>query len=330
MNFMLLDLYQRKINYLRISVTDRCNLRCRYCMPEEGLSLIPHQDILSYEEILRLVRVFVLEGISKVRLTGGEPLVRKGIVDFVSRLSEIEGIKDLSLTTNGLLLKDFAADLKRAGLKRINISLDTLNCNKFSLITRKNGYDQVWQGIEETMKVSLSPIKINMVAIKGFNDDEIESFALLTLHHPLIVRYIEYMPSGNGEEWKEGNILTISEIKKRLEEMGRLIPIPSDQWDGPARRFRLEGAIGEIGLIGPVSDHFCYACNRLRLTPDGKIRTCLFSDEEIDVKSFLRDGGSDEDLRKQLLVALRTKPEKHHINTHQFKKCQRNMSAIGG
>jgi len=330
MNFMLLDLYQRKINYLRISVTDRCNLRCRYCMPEEGLSLIPHQDILSYEEILRLVRVFVLEGISKVRLTGGEPLVRKGIVDFVSRLSEIEGIKDLSLTTNGLLLKDFAADLKRAGLKRINISLDTLNCNKFSLITRKNGYDQVWQGIEETMKVSLSPIKINMVAIKGFNDDEIESFALLTLHHPLIVRYIEYMPSGNGEEWKEGNILTISEIKKRLEEMGRLIPIPSDQWDGPARRFRLEGAIGEIGLIGPVSDHFCEACNRLRLTPDGKIRTCLFSDEEIDVKSFLRDGGSDEDLRKQLLVALMTKPEKHHINTHQFKKCQRNMSAIGG
>ncbi|MBM4279175.1 MAG: radical SAM protein, partial [Deltaproteobacteria bacterium] len=233
-------------------------------------------------------------------------------------------------TTNGLLLKDYAADLKRAGLKRINISLDTLNREKFSMITRRNGYENVWQGIEEAMKVSLSPIKINMVAIKGFNDDEIESFALLTLHHPLIVRYIEYMPSGNGEEWKEGNILTIPEIKYRLEEMGRLIAIPSDEWDGPARRFRFEGAIGEIGLIGPVSDHFCDHCNRLRLTPDGKIRTCLFSDDEIDVRGFLRNGGSDGDLREQLLVALKAKPEKHQINTHQFKKCQRNMSAIGG
>lgn len=330
LNYMLFDPYKRRINYLRISVTDRCNLRCRYCMPEEGLSLIPHEEILSYEEILRIVHVFAKEGISKVRLTGGEPLVRKGIIGFISQLSKIEKIKDLSLTTNGLLLKDMASDLKQAGLKRINISLDTLNREKFSKITRRDGYDRVWQGIEEAMRVSLSPIKINMVAIKGLNDDEIESFALLTLHHPLIVRYIEYMPSGNGEEWREGNILTVSEIKERLEGMGQLISIPSDQWDGPARRFRLEGAIGEIGLIGPVSDHFCEACNRLRLTPDGKIRTCLFSDEEIDVRLFLRNGGSDEDLRRQLLVALKTKPERHQINTHQFKKCQRNMSAIGG
>ena len=327
---MLLDLYKRIINYLRISVTDRCNLRCRYCMPEQGLPLTPHDEILTYEDILRLVRVFVKEGISKVRLTGGEPLVRKGIVDFIFQLSKIEEIKDLSLTTNGLLLKDFASDLKQAGLRRINISLDTLNRDKFSLITRRNGYERVWQGIEEAMKVSLSPIKINMVAIKGLNDDEIESFALLTMNHPLIVRYIEYMPSGNGEEWREGNILTIPEIKTRLEEMGRLHPIPSDQWDGPARRFRLEGAIGEIGLIGPVSDHFCDSCNRLRLTPDGKIRTCLFSDEEIDVKSLLRKGGGDEDLRQQLLSALKKKPQRHNISTHQFKKCQRNMSAIGG
>ncbi len=327
---MLFDPYQRQINYLRISVTDRCNLRCRYCMPEQGLSLIPHEDILTYEEILRIVHIFVKEGIFKVRLTGGEPLVRKGIVDFISRLSQIEGIKDLSLTTNGLLLKEVAVDLKRAGLKRINISLDTLNREKFFQITRRDGYDRVWQGIEEAMKASLSPIKINMVAIKGFNDDEIESFALLTLHYPLMVRYIEYMPSGNGEEWKEGNILTTLEIKSRLEELGNLLPIPSDQWDGPARRYRLEGALGEIGLIGPVSDHFCGNCNRLRLTPDGKIRTCLFSDDEIDVKGFLRNGGSDEDVRKQLLIALTTKPERHQINTRQFKKCQRNMSAIGG
>ncbi len=327
---MLLDPYHRKINYLRISVTDRCNLRCRYCMPEEGISLIPHDEILTYEEMVRIVSVFAKEGISKVRLTGGEPLVRKGIVDFVSHLSKIEGIKDLSLTTNGILLKDFVRDLKRAGLKRINISLDSLKKERFCQITRADGFEKVWEGIEEALRVNLLPIKINMVAIKGLNDDEIESFAGLTLHLPLIIRYIEYMPAGNGEEWKEGDILTIPRIKTRLEEMGNLISIPSEEWDGPARRFRLEGAIGEIGLIGPVSDHFCDACNRLRLTPDGKIRTCLFSDDEIDVKGFLRNGGSDEDLRRQLLVALKKKPERHNINTHQFKKCQRNMSAIGG
>jgi cyclic pyranopterin phosphate synthase len=299
-------------------------------MPEEGISLIPHREILTYEEILRIVRVFAAEGISKVRLTGGEPLVRKGIVGFVSRLSAIEGIEDLSLTTNGILLKDFARDLKQAGLKRINISLDSLNKERFRQIARRDGFERVWEGIEESLKAGLTPIKINMVAIKGLNDDEIESFARLTLDLPLVVRYIEYMPSGIGEEWKEGNILTIPQIKNRLEKMGNLFPVPSDQWDGPAKRFRLEGALGEIGLIGPVSDHFCEACNRLRLTPDGKIRTCLFSDEEIDVKEFLRNGGSDEDVKKQLLVALKTKPERHQINTRQFKKCQRNMSAIGG
>jgi cyclic pyranopterin phosphate synthase len=299
-------------------------------MPEEGISLIPHEEILTYEEILRIVYVFAIEGISKVRLTGGEPLVRKGIKDFISRLSQIKQIKDLSLTTNGVLLKDFAHDLKQAGLKRINISLDSLKKERFYQITRRDDFERVWEGINEAMKVGLAPIKINMVAIKGLNDDEIESFARLTLTLPLIIRYIEYMPSGNGEEWKESHILTIPQIKSRLEKMGHLIPIPSDRWDGPAKRFRMEGALGEIGLIGAVSSHFCDDCNRLRLTPDGKIRTCLFSDEEIDVKELLRKGGSDRDLKEQLFVALKKKPERHPINTHQFKKCQRNMSAIGG
>ena len=327
---MLLDPYKRKINYLRISVTDRCNLRCRYCMPEEGISLIPHNAILTYEEILRIVRVFAAEGISKVRLTGGEPLVRKGIVDFISYLSQIEQIKDLSLTTNGLLLKEFAHDLKGAGLKRINISLDSLKKDRFLQITRRDGFEQVWAGIEEALRVGLSPIKINMVAIKGLNDDEIESFARLTTHLPLTIRYIEYMPSGNGEEWKESDMLTIPQIKSHLEHIGKLILIPTGQWDGPAKRFKIDGAIGEIGLIGAVSSHFCEECNRIRLTPDGKIRTCLFSDDEIDVREILRNGGTDQDLKGRLLVALATKPERHHINTHQFKKCQRNMSAIGG
>jgi cyclic pyranopterin phosphate synthase len=299
-------------------------------MPEEGIPLISHEEILTYEEMLRIVRVFATQGISKVRLTGGEPLVRKGIVEFISRLSQIKEIKDLSLTTNGILLKEFAQDLKQAGLTRINISLDSLKRERFLQITRKDDFERVWGGIEEALRVGLSPIKINMVAIQGLNDDEIESFARLTLRIPLTVRYIEYMPSGNGEDWKQADILTIPQIQSRLEKVGELIPIPSDQWDGPAKRFRIDGAIGEIGLIGAVSSHFCGDCNRLRLTPDGKIRTCLFSDEEIDVREILRTGGSDQDLKERLLLALRTKPEKHHINTLQFKKCQRNMSAIGG
>ena len=327
---MLLDPFKRKINYLRIAVTDRCNLRCRYCMPEEGIPLISHKDILTYEEILMIVRVFAAEGISKVRLTGGEPLVRKGIVDFISRLSRMKEIKDLSLTTNGILLKESVRDLKQAGLKRINISLDSLRKDRFFQITRRDSFEQVWAGIEEALRVGLSPTKINMVAIKGLNDDEIESFARLTLHLPLTIRYIEYMPSGNGEEWRESDLLTIPHIKSRLEKIGNLIHIPSGQWDGPAKRFRIEGAVGEIGLIGAVTSHFCEECNRIRLTPDGKIRTCLFSDNEIDVKEILRKGGSDQNLKEMLLLALRTKPERHHINTHQFKKCQRNMSAIGG
>jgi cyclic pyranopterin phosphate synthase len=299
-------------------------------MPEEGIPLISHQDILTYEELLRIVRVFASEGISKVRLTGGEPLVRKGIVDFISRLSQIEQIKDLSLTTNGILLKDFAHDLKRAGLKRINISLDSLKKERFCQITRRDDFERVWSGIEEALKVGLTPIKINMVAIRGVNDDEIEAFAQLTLHLPLTIRFIEYMPSGNGEEWKESDILTIPQIQKHLEKMGELVSIPSDRWDGPAKRFRIAGAVGEIGLIGAVSSHFCADCNRLRLTPDGKIRTCLFSDDEVDVREILRTGGSDQDLKGRLLLALGAKPEKHHINTLLFKKCQRNMSAIGG
>jgi len=299
-------------------------------MPEEGVPLISHEEILTYEEILRIVRIFAAEGISKLRLTGGEPLVRNGIVDFISRLSQIEQIKDLSLTTNGVLLKPYARDLKQAGLKRVNISLDSLKKDRFLKITRRDGFEQVWGGIEEALSVGLSPIKINMVAIKGVNDDEIESFARLSIDLPLTIRYIEYMPSGNGEEWKETDILTIAQIHARLEKMGHLLSIPSDRWDGPARRFRFEGARGEIGLIGAVSSHFCEDCNRIRLTPDGKIRTCLFSDDEVDVKEILRSGGSDEDLKARLLVALGAKPERHHINTHLFKKCQRNMSAIGG
>jgi len=323
---MLLDTFKRKINYL----TDRCNLRCTYCMPEAGVPLIPHEEILTYEELLRMVNVFAEEGISKVRLTGGEPLIRKGIVRFISTLAGIKGIKDLSLTTNGVLLKEFAHDLHVAGLKRVNISLDSLIRERFFRITRRDHFDLVWAGVEEALRVGLSPVKLNMVAIRGVNDDEIESFARLTLQLPISIRFIEYMPLGNGAEWDKGDLLSIDQIKSRLEKMGKLIPIPSDPWDGPAKRFQLDGAIGEIGFIGAVSDHFCESCNRLRLTPDGKIRTCLFSDHEIDVKEILRNGGTDQELKSRLRTALQLKPERHPMNHPQFKKCQRNMSAIGG
>jgi cyclic pyranopterin phosphate synthase len=298
-------------------------------MPEEGIPLISHTDILTYEEILRIVRVFAREGISKVRLTGGEPLIRKGIVEFISNLSQIEQIKDLSLTTNGILLKEFAQSLKNAGLKRVNISLDSLKKERFYQITRRDVFEQVWEGMEEALRVGLSPVKINMVAIQGMNDDEIESFARLTFSLPLTIRFIEYMPAGNGEEWKESHLLTIPQIKARLENMGKLITLSPDRWDGPAKRFQFEGSIGEIGLIGAVSSHFCNDCNRLRLTADGKIRTCLFSDEEMDLREILKNGGSDANLKEQLIIALGKKPARHQIDT-QFKKCQRNMSAIGG
>ncbi|MGB9629003.1 MAG: GTP 3',8-cyclase MoaA [Thermodesulfobacteriota bacterium] len=327
---MLLDPYKRKINYLRISVTDRCNLRCTYCMPEAGVPLTPHEEILTYEELLRITRVFAEEGISKVRLTGGEPLIRKGIVHFISSLARIKGIKDLSLTTNGILLKEFAKELREAGLRRVNISLDSLIRERFFKITRRDHFDLVWAGIEEALRVGLSPVKLNMVAIRGLNDDEIESFAQLTLQLPISIRFIEYMPLGNGKEWNKSYLLSIDQIKSRLERMGELVPIPSDPWDGPAKRYQLKGAIGEIGFIGAISDHFCENCNRLRLTPDGKIRTCLFSDHEIDIKGILRNGGTDQELKSRLLTALQLKPEGHPINQPQFKKCQRNMSAIGG
>ncbi len=327
---MLLDHYKRKIDYLRISLTDRCNLRCRYCMPEEGIPLIPHEEILTFEEILRVVRIFAKEGISNLMFTGVEPLVRKGFIYFISLLSQIDGLKDLSLTTNGVLLKGLASELKRAGLKRVNISLDSLKKEKFHQMTRRDHFEQVWAGIEEALRVELFPVKINMVVIRGLNDDEIEAFARLTLNLPLVVRFIEYMPSGNGDNWRERDLIPIPMIKSRIENIGKLIPIPSDSWDGPAKRFRMEGGIGEIGLIGPISSHFCENCNRLRLTPDGKIRNCLFSDEEIDIKEILRNGGSALDLKEKLLIALKRKPAGHFINTPQFKKCQRNMSAIGG
>lgn len=330
----MLDNYQRDINYLRISVTDRCNLRCRYCMPKEGLSQIGHDDILRYEEIIRVVRIAVSLGVAKVRITGGEPLVRRGIVPFVAALKAMSGIEDLSLTTNGILLERCAADLFQAGVRRINVSLDSLNPGRYHDITRGGRLDDVLRGIESVFAQGFSPIKINVVAIKGFNDDEILAFARLTLDNPYQIRFIELMPLGHPGRDNLGKYLASEVIKETIAAEYPLTPVNGERerMDGPAKMYRIEGGRGEIGFISPVSHHFCHLCNRLRLTADGKLRACLLSDEEIDLKTPLRTGCTDSMLERLIKEAIAGKPRKHEMqfDDQSLRKCVKNMSAIGG
>ena len=326
----LIDSYNRHINYLRISITDRCNLRCIYCMPKEGISLIGHDDILSYEELLRIACIAVKKGITKIRITGGEPLARKGVVQFVSALSGIQGIQDLSMTTNGILLSPTAQPLRSAGLKRLNISLDSLNPDKYTMITRGGDINQIIAGIKSAQEAGFSPIKINVVVIRGINDDEITSFAKLSMEKNLQVRFIEYMPVGMENGWEKERFVSSDEIRQRIKTIGPLLELPSDNGSGPAQMYTIEGAQGRIGFISALSDHFCATCNRLRLTPDGKLRTCLFSDAEVDLKTKLRQGCSDDALADIINEAILSKPRKHHATEQVFKKCIRGMSAIGG
>ena len=328
---MLLDPYNRRLNYLRISLTDRCNLRCVYCMPEQGVPKLIHEDILTYEELLRLARLSVRMGIEKIRLTGGEPLVRKNILGFISSLREIPGIRDISLTTNGVLLAEQAQALWEAGVKRINISLDTLNPKKFAEITRSDFFDRVWEGIQEAQRIGFSPIKINVVALKGINDDEILSFGRLSYEKPYHIRFIEFMPVGQENGWKTERFLSSEEILKTLQTLGPLSPVNGHGLDGPAKRMAFEGAAGEIGLISPISEHFCPTCNRLRLTAEGRLRVCIFSDDESDLRTPLRQGASDEDLEAIIQEAITQKPKEHPVELGPLpRKCQRQMSKIGG
>ncbi len=323
------DSYNRYINYLRISVTDKCNLQCIYCHPPSDIKGLSYEDILSYEELLKIARIAINIGIRKIRITGGEPLLRKGIVGFISNLSKLPGLEDLSITTNGILLKDYAADLFKAGVKRINVSLDSLNFNKYYKITGGDYLFRVLDGLEEAQRVGFSPIKINVVVIKGINEDEIIDFALLTKEKPYHVRFIEFMPFNSSMEWKREYCISAAQIFKTIDSFQRLYPLPNSFGD-TAKRYKFEDGIGEIGLISPVSDHFCSSCNRIRLTADGKIRTCLFSDNEIDIKFLLSRNFKDEDIERSLKVAIKKKPEKHRINEGVFKKCSRRMSLIGG
>lgn len=331
------DKHGRVIDYLRISLTDRCNFRCIYCMPEEGVVPISHEEILTVEEVARLVRIAAGMGIRSVRLTGGEPLVRKGVVDLVEQISNTPGIENVSITTNGVLLPQMAGELKRAGLSRVNISLDTLDADQFAKITRVGKLEDTLAGIDAALEAGFDPVKINAVAVRSLDQDFL-AFARLSADRPLHVRFIEYMPVGSssgvdGAGWGKKDVISCEELYDTINEKAReaglpeLEPAGKDQplgW-GPARYFKFPDAMGTVGFISPISRHFCGDCNRLRLTSDGKMRPCLFSDDEFSIREALRNG-TDEDVRAVLAQVLDDKPDEHHNKVGT----ERNMSQIGG
>jgi GTP 3',8-cyclase len=325
----LVDKYNRHLNYLRISITDRCNLRCLYCAPGGLVPKLEHDDILRYEEILRVVRIGVSLGISKIRLTGGEPLMRKGVYDFLHELAAIDGLSDLSLTTNGVMLADNIEKIKTAGIKRINISLDTLNPEKFRLITGYDMFDQVWDGIEKAHANGFDPIKLNVVALRGYNDDEFVDLARLSLSYPFHIRFIEYMPIGNAQ-MKSSDYILSDDIRASLSGLGELVPVQRKHMDGPAQRYKIKGAKGEIGFIQAMSHHFCHTCNRLRLTANGQLRPCLLSDIQLDIRGPLRSGCSDDELKAVFLRAVQHKHESHHFSPGSSFRVHDAMSDIGG
>ena len=325
-----IDPYNRVINYLRVSVTDRCNLRCIYCMPVKHLRLLDHADILRYEEILKVIEIAAELGVRKIRLTGGEPLVRKGFVHLVESVCRISKLEDVSITTNGVFLKEMAGPLFEAGLRRVNVSLDTLDPLKYERITGKACFDDVWAGLQQAEAVGFRPIRINVVTVKGLNDDELYRFADLSVQKPYHIRFIEYMPIGRDNDWKPEKYISSDEIKARLERFGPFEKTSRSIYDGPVERYRFKSAEGEIGFISALSHHFCPSCNRLRLTSDGKLRPCLFSDDEIDIRSALRTGCSPEGLKEIFLQAIARKPRGYHTGIVKGRGLTRNMSMIGG
>lgn len=334
------DRHGRTIDYMRISLTDRCNFRCIYCMPADGICPMSHDEILRIEEIERIVFVAARNGIKSIRLTGGEPLVRAGVLDLIESITNVDGIENVSLTTNGVLLPKMAGDLKKAGLNRVNISLDTLDPRQFEEITRVGKLEDTLAGIDAALEAGFNPVKINAVTVRRLNQDFLE-FARLSCDRPLHVRFIEYMPIGDksegGVEWDSSDVIASQDlleiINARAEEAGmpKLEPARVDPlgW-GPARYYEFPDALGTVGFISPLSRHFCSECNRLRLTADGKIRPCLFSDDEFDIRSAIRDAGSavqqERAIERLLEEALGAKPDEHHDKVGT----ERNMIQIGG
>lgn len=330
----LIDRFDRKHDYLRISVTDRCNLRCVYCMPPEGVEFLPHNKLLSYEEIEEIVKVGASLGIRKLRITGGEPMVRKDLEVLIGKLSRIEGIEDIALTTNAYFLSQKAKLLKDAGVTRVNVSLDSLRPDRFKEITRGGKLEKVLNGIEEAYQVGFKPIKINTVLMKGFNDDEIGDFLRMTIDNDVQVRFIEYMPIGHSDDdWKAG-YLSLDYVKEQAKILGFELEESGNVFgNGPSENFRINGAKGSIGFISPISDHFCSECNRLRLTSDGYIKSCLYWDEESNVKQYI---GYEEKIKQVFFKALNDKPENHEMAKLLNNEDQSNiptlrrMSQIGG
>ncbi len=326
----LSDSFQRPINYLRISVTDRCNLRCIYCMPTEGVQLMPRSDILSYEEIYTIVEAAARSGINKVRITGGEPLVRSGLSKLIRMLSHIDPIDDISLTTNGILLAHYAAELKQAGLRRVNISLDTLKPEKFKYIARGGDLGDVLKGIDTARSIGLDPVKINVVVMRGKNDDEILDFGRKTITEAWHVRFIEFMPFGTcGTEGVE--TVPTSEIQECLQALGKLEPFAGPAGNGPARYYHFPGSKGSVGFITPMTEHFCATCNRLRITSDGQLRPCLLGNDEVNLKTALRNGSSDDAIKRLIQQAVIIKREEHHLSGELAPEAvTRPMYQIGG
>ncbi len=326
----LIDGYSRPITYLRVSVTDKCNLRCVYCMPETGLAWLQRDEILSYEEIAELVRAAASVGVRSIRLTGGEPLVRRDLHRLVAALHAIDGIDDISLSTNALLLANQVEGLAAAGLRRVNVSLDSLRHDRFEAIARRPGLDAVMAGIDAAICAGLEPIKLNCVVMRGQNEDEIAAFADLTRRRPIFVRFIEMMPVHENLGLQHDAYMSSDEILARVGEIGQLRPVDGPGGNGPARYFAFDGALGAVGVISPLSHDYCDRCNRVRLTADGRLRLCLFGDHALDLRTPLRSGASPEALADLMRSAMLIKPERHHLRLGETASRMRAFSEIGG
>ena len=324
------DAFSRPISYLRVSVTDKCNLRCVYCMPEGGLPWLGRDQILTYEEIATIVRAAASIGVRAIRLTGGEPLLRRDLHLLVREIARTPGVDDIALSTNALLLEDQVDALAAAGLRRINVSLDTLRADRFEQIARRPGLDRVLAGIDAAIDRGLAPVKINVVAMRGVNDDELDAFAELTRHRPVAVRFIEMMPVHENLGIQAETYLSADELLERLGRVGSLEPVAGPPGNGPARYFAFPGAPGTIGVISPLSHDYCDRCNRVRLTADGRLRLCLFGDHHVDLRTPLRAGASEEGLAELLRGSMLIKPERHHLKLGEPASRMRALSEIGG
>lgn len=326
----LVDGHGRRIGDIRVSVTDRCNLRCVYCMPELHQEWLPREGTLRFEEIHRLIGLLASMGVHDVRLTGGEPLMRRELPKLVSMLSSVPGVEDLSMTTNGLLLEQQIDALADAGLRRVNVSLDTLDPERYAHITRKHGLKRVLSCLDALIASGrLSPVKVNVVAMRDFTEQDVLGFAEYARTHPVAVRFIEFMPLDGDRAWKPTNVLTGEEVRALIEQQYVLEPI-NRETSATALRWRVSGGLGELGFINPVSNPFCSDCNRIRLTTDGKLRTCLFSIRETDLLTPMRGGASDDDLEQVIRDAVWRKELKHRIGDEGFVQPPRTMSQIGG